>query len=255
MAVITSASVLRDTAEAYLAEGPFAFDIETMGPERTNALVTPVIWLSLANEYRSDVIPMGHPNGARIYERLAPNKKGRDRMDRLGVAYEDLNPKYDLSVQMERKFEDPPFQLPRHVVMDRLAPLFTSDLLKIGHNVKFDIHGMSKYFEGGVQGPFFDTMIASWLFDSRRVKGWMTGKSGLGLADCVKRSLGETLVKGVGSNIEEHTFADVAEYSRLDAEYTFDLYEVLKGKFTPELQWLMDLEMSVLNSVLEMERS
>ena len=257
MALITTEQHLSDVVDHYLAaDEPFAFDIETMGDDRANPLVTQAIWLSLANSQRSDVLPMGHPNGELIYERLAPNKKGRERLAR-GLTYEELNPKYDLSlIEMERVFEPPPVQLERVVAMPILEPLFTSDLLKVGHNIKFDIHGMSKYFKGGVQGPFFDTLIASWLFDSRRVKGVNTKIGGLNLEDCVKRELGEDLGKNdVGKKIEAHTFAVVERYAVRDAEFTFDLYESLKSKFTPQMQWLMDLEMNVLNPVLEMETS
>ena len=257
MALITTEEDLRLAVEDYRRVGqPFAFDIETMGEDRGNPLVTPVIWLSLANVFRSDVIPMGHPNGELLYERRAPNKRGRERMELRGIPYEDLNPKYDLSlIDMERKFTDPPEQLERAVAMPILEPLFASGLLKIAHNAKFDIHGMSKYFENGVQGPFFDTMIASWLFDSRRVRGKNTNLGGLSLEDCVKREMGRIVVKGTGKAIENHSFAEVAKYSLLDSEHTFDLYERLNAKFTPQLRWLMNLEMAVLNPVLEMEAS
>lgn len=254
MALITTLDALHDMVEDYLKFENFAFDIETMGENRDNPLVAQVVWLSLANDYRSDVIPMGHPNGELILSRKKPNKKGQTRMER-GVAYEDLNPKYDLSVEDELFFEPPPDQLERGVVMEALAPLFESDLLKIGHNIKFDIHGMDKYFEKGVKGPFFDTMIASWLFDSRRVTGKMIGIGGLSLADCVKREFGDTLEKGVGKEIEKHSFEEVAKYALLDAEAAHDLYVALVKKFTPQIRWLMDLEMRVLDPVLEMERS
>lgn len=257
MALILAEGDLKEAVADYLDVGePFAFDIETMGDDRDNPIETQVVWLSLTNAVRSDVLPLGHPNGNLIYERLAPNKKGQERMSR-GTAYDDLNPKSDLStVLMERKFTAPPPQLDRSVAMPLLEPLFTSDLLKIGHNVKFDIHGMSKYFVGGMEGPFFCTMIASWLFDSRRVRGKMIrGVGGLSLEDCVRRELGETVVKGIGKRIEDHSFMDVARYVGADAEYAHSLYLSLKEKFTPKIQWLMDLEMAVLNPVLEMEQS
>jgi DNA polymerase I-like protein with 3'-5' exonuclease and polymerase domains len=256
VALITTQEELIDLVNDYLdADEPFAFDIETMGENRSNPLVAHVVWLSLANPYRSDVIPMGHPHGELINERLAPNKKGRDRMAR-GIPYEDLNPKYDLStVEMERFFHPAPEQLDRVVAMPILKALFQSHLLKVGHNIKFDLHGMGKYFVGGIDGPFFDTMIASWLFDSRRVTGKMRGIGGLSLADCLKRELGDTLEKGVGKKIEDHGFSVVAKYALLDAVATFDVYESLVRKFTPQIKWLMDLEMNVLNPVLEMEES
>lgn len=256
MALITTEEDLKEVVQQYLDAGlPFAFDTETMGENRLDPFLAPVIWLSLCNRDRSDVIPMGHPNGAFISERLAPNKKGRERMAR-GIAYEDLNPKYDLSVvEKEYFFEPPPEQLDRAVAMPILEPLFKSSLLKIAHNAKFDIHGMGKYFEGGIEGPFFDTLIASWLFDSRRLKAKMLGQPGLGLKDCVQRELGEVMEKGVGENIANHSFEEVAKYSILDSEYTYDVYESLVRKMSPTLKWLMDLEMAVLHPVLEMEDS
>lgn len=257
MATITTLDDLSNMVDDYMRGTEFTFDVETMGEHSLNPLLASPIWLSLANADRFDTIPMGHPNGDLKREWLKPNKKGEDRMAR-GVAYEDLNPKYDLTVKYEREFFPPPEQLAVEDVIPVITPMFeTFGILKIGHNIKYDIHVMDKFFDKGLQGPYFDTMIGAWILDSRRVKGARVGVPDLTLKSCVYEELGVEMEKGIGSDISQHTFADVDEYSGLDAKLTHELSLALRARLGSRRrdEWLMSLEMNVLDSVLDMERS
>lgn len=269
--VITTIEQLEELVDYYSSRPAFAFDIETRGEHKQTPLLADVRWIALATEGRCDVIPMGH-HGDLDSKRLAPNKKGEQRMAR-GVAYEDLNPKYDLSKRWEYTWLPAPEQLERHDVMPYLAVLFHDDeILKIAHNEKFDIHGLSQFI-GRVEPPYFDTMIASWLFDSQRVKRPRLRKdrkpsvaeygktahevvqNGLSLQDCVWRELGEYLEKGVGEDIDIHGFTEVALYALRDADSTFRLYQVLDEALSkePALDRLMQMEMAVMLPSLDME--
>ena len=63
MNIITTKEQLKDLVEFYSKVEAFAFDVETVGENRIQPVVNDVMWISLATEGRTDVIPMGHPNG------------------------------------------------------------------------------------------------------------------------------------------------------------------------------------------------
>src|ERR1035437_6155920 len=61
--VITTPEQLADVLATYSLEDEFTYDVETLGPHRGDTVRNTVAWLSLAIDDRTDVIPMGHPNG------------------------------------------------------------------------------------------------------------------------------------------------------------------------------------------------
>jgi DNA polymerase I-like protein with 3'-5' exonuclease and polymerase domains len=250
VAIITTIEELDQLVDEYLLQKEFAFDVETIGDNRDNPHIADVVWISLATGGRSDVIPMGHPNGELIWERPELLKSGQRKVD-AGKSREDLRETDFSKTKIEYNFGPPPPQLERWQVFPRLEPLFFSSRLKIGHNIRFDLHAVKKYFGGEYpEGPYYDTLIASWLLD-------VTRKGKLGLADCVERELGEILVKGIGKDISIHSFDDVAKYSLLDAEYTWRVKMALDVQYhaltSPNTRYLLDLEHEVLHPVLEME--
>lgn len=249
MAVITTEQALDDLVLCYLTQKAFAFDVETIGENRLDPLVAPVVWISLATEGRTDVIPMGHPNGDEVWSGYVPLKSGLAKME-AGKTYDELRPA-DLSKnRIERRFGKPPAQLKRGLVFEKLRPLFfAEDRTKIGHNLKFDLHAVANHFGEYPVGPYYDTLVASWLLDP-------TLRGRLGLADCVKREFGDEMPKEVGKDISKHSFDEVAEYSWRDAEATWRLYKRLRQHYarkSVQLNKLLDLEHLLMHSVLEME--
>jgi DNA polymerase I-like protein with 3'-5' exonuclease and polymerase domains len=245
MNTITTKEQLKDLVEFYSKVDAFAFDVETVGENRIQPVVNDVMWISMATEGRVDVIPMGHPNGEFLYwdkELLLSGQRKRD----AGKEVKDT----DYSKNEARwtpVFDAPPSQLLPGEVFAALKPLFFSDKLKIGHNVKFDLKSIAKYFRGVVPAkPFFDTLMASFIIDNRT-------KNSLGLADCAKRVLGLEVKKGVGAQVEVHSFTDVANYSGLDAEATWDLYKALSPRLVGSLQRVWNLEMDVVAALCDME--
>jgi DNA polymerase I-like protein with 3'-5' exonuclease and polymerase domains len=62
------------------------------------------------------------------------------------------------------------------------------------------------------------------------------------------------MVKGVGKEVEKHSFSQVAKYAYLDAKYTFLLWKNLDPRLTEsKLQKVMKLEMDVLNVLCSMK--
>ena len=245
MNIITTKEQLEDLVEFYSEVDAFAFDVETVGENRIQPKVNDVLWISLATEGRVDVIPMGHPNGEFVRWDKELLLSG-ERKAAAGKVLTDA----DYSKNQARwtpVFGEPPAQLLPGEVFTALKPLFFSDKLKIGHNVKFDLKSVAKYFRGVVPSkPFFDTLMASFIIDNRT-------KNSLGLADCAKRELKLHVEKGVGAQVEVHSFTDVANYSALDAEATWLLYKSLAPKLTGSLQRVWHLEMDVVAALCDME--
>ncbi|NBT46502.1 MAG: hypothetical protein EBT07_01610 [Actinobacteria bacterium] len=246
MNLITNKEQLAELVSYYLDVTAFAFDIESVGDNRLQPVCNDVLWISMATEGRVDVIPLGHPNGEFVRWDKEPLLSGQRKLE----AGKELK-ESDYSKNQDKwkpVFDAPPEQLLPGDVFKALKPLFFSDRLKVGHNVKFDLKSIAKYYRGVVPPkPYFDTLMASFILDNRT-------KLGLGLKDCVKRELGITIEKGVGAQVEIHSFSDVATYSGIDADVTWKLYSVLHPRIEERgLSRVWGLEMDVLGALCDME--
>jgi DNA polymerase I-like protein with 3'-5' exonuclease and polymerase domains len=245
MNIVTNKKQLAELVEYYSKQPAFAFDVETVGENRIQPVVNDVLWISMATEGRVDVIPMGHPNGEFISWDKDLLLSGQRK---LTAGKEVTDADYSKNQAKWRPvFGEPPVQLLPGEVFAALKPLFFSSQLKIGHNIKFDLKSIAKYYRGVVPSkPFFDTLMASFIIDNRT-------KNSLGLADCAKRELKLHVEKGVGAQVEVHSFTDVAKYAALDADATWQLYQSLSPKLTGSLQRVWNLEMDVVAALCDME--
>ena len=246
MNIITTLEDLQEMVGYYLKNtDAYAFDVETVGENRGQPVCNDVLWISFAMEGRVDVIPMGHPNGEFLNwdkELLLSGQRKLEAGKELTDADYSKN-----QARWEPVFGPAPKQLFPGEVFKELEPLFFSDKLKIGHNVKFDLKSVAKYYRGRVPlKPHFDTLMASFIIDNR-------SKNSLSLADCVKRELGVEVEKGVGKEVEAHSFGDVARYSGIDADVTWKLYKTLKPRLGNGLSRVWKLEMDVVAALCDME--
>ena len=245
MNIITTEEQLKDLVEFYSKVDGFAFDIESVGDNRLQPVVNDVLWISLATEDRTDVIPMGHPNGEFLHWDKELLLSGQRKLA-AGKELKDIDYSKN-EAKWTAVFDAPPVQLLPGDVFKALKPLFFSDKLKVGHNVKFDLKSIAKYYRGVVPTkPFFDTMMAAFVIDNRN-----RGK--LGLKDCSERFLGIKVEKGIGAMVEVHSFTDVAHYSGLDSEATWKLYKFLAPKLQGSLKQVWALEMDVIAALCDME--
>jgi DNA polymerase I-like protein with 3'-5' exonuclease and polymerase domains len=248
MNIITTKEQLQDLVEFYSKVDGFAFDVETVGENRIQPVVNDVLWLSLATDERTDVIPMGHPNGEFLRWDKELLLSGQKKLA-AGKKLEDLK-EIDYTKNQAKwtpVFAVPPEQLLPGDVFKALKPLFFSDQLKVGHNIKFDLKSIAKYYRGVVaKKPFFDTLMAAFIIDNRN-----RGK--LGLKDCSERYLKIKVEKGIGAEVEVHSFSDVAHYSGLDSEVTWKLYKELAPKLTGSLARVWGLEMDIVGALCDME--
>jgi DNA polymerase I-like protein with 3'-5' exonuclease and polymerase domains len=245
MNIVTTKEQLKDLVNFYSKVDAFAFDIESVGENRIQPVVNDVLWISLATEGRTDVIPMGHPNGEFLRwdkELLLSGQR------KLAAGKELKDADYSKNeAKWTPVFDEAPEQLLPGDVFQALKPLFFSDKLKIGHNVKFDLKSIAKYYRGVVpQKPFFDTLMASFVIDNRN-------RNNLGLAASAERELKIKVEKGIGAMVEIHSFSDVAHYSGFDAEVTWKLYKELAPKLQGSLKRVWALEMDVVAALCDME--
>jgi DNA polymerase I-like protein with 3'-5' exonuclease and polymerase domains len=245
MNIITTQDQLKEFVKYYLAVDAFAFDVETIGENRLYPVINDVCWISFATEGRTDVIPMGHPNGSFDGWEKPLLLEGQRR---LASGKEVLESHYSKDERKwVAKFGEPPMQLTPREVFDAVEPLMFGDQLKVAHNAKFDLKSVAKYYKGRVPTkPYFDTLTASFIINN-------LNKNTLNLAGCVKRELGIEVAKGVGENVALHSFEDVAKYSGIDSEVTWKLYKALEPKITGNLQRVWKLEMDVLAALCDME--
>lgn len=246
MNIITTEEQLKEFVQHYLTVDAFAFDVETIGENRLYPVINDVCWISFATEGRTDVIPMGHPNGE-----LDGYDKPLliDGQRRLAAGKEITEAHYSADKRKwVPRFSEPPVQLTPRQVFDAIKPLMFGSQLKIAHNAKFDLKSIAKYYKGKVPTkPYFDTLTASFIVNN------LAAKMGLGLKDCVRRELGVDMEKGIGENVALHGFSDVANYSGVDAKLTWELYEVLREKIVGNLTTVWRLEMDVLAVLCDME--
>ena len=247
MNIITTTEQLNEMVAYYLTQDAFAFDVETVGDNRGSTPINEVLWITFATHGRCDVIPMGHPNGDFIEDIFPLTDSGKKRIA-AGLTPRPTDYSKDKR-KATKRFGTPPAQLYPEQVFTALRPLmFNENILTIGHNLVFDLTSVAKYFGGDIPvGPYFDTMIASFIGDNRN-------KNKCGLADCLKREFGYEMAKGVGKEVEVYSFDEVAKYAYLDAKYTFLLWKKLAPKIIDDkLTAVMDLEMKVLGVLCYMK--
>lgn len=247
MNIITTSQQLQDMVDYYLTQDAFAFDVETVGPYRGLTPVNDVLWITFATHGRCDVVPMGHPNGNFVEELFPLTGQGEKRVE-AGLTARASDYSRDKK-KATKVFGEPPVQLfPAEVFTTIQRLMFSDKVLTVGHNLVFDLTSIAKYYDGEVPvGPYFDTMIASFITDNRN-------KNKCGLDACLQREFGYEMVKGVGKEVEKYSFDEVAKYAYLDAKYTFLLWKALAPRIEKDnLTVVMNLEMDVLGVLCDMK--
>ena len=245
MNIITTAEQLEEFVSAYNKVDAFVYDVETVVTHRGDPRQNSVMWIAFATENRVDVIPMGHPNGEYVRTEFPLLPSAQDRIIKgLPIRPSDYS-------KDERKatkiFTAPPEQLTPGEVFKALKPLFFSDKVKIGHNLKFDLQSVAKYIGGLPAQPYACTLNAAFIINSQN-------RLGLGLDDCLEREFGYKMVKGVGKEVEVYSFDEVATYAALDAEWTWKLWQKYEEDLDNDnLEGLFLLEMDVLEVICNME--
>jgi DNA polymerase-1 len=171
----------------------------------------------------------------------------------FSVAF-DANDAYYVPVAHD--YEGAPEQLNREQILAQIKPILENEQVrKIGHHLKYDAHIFANHGIT-IQGWYFDTMLASYVFNAAATRHGMDDVARLYLSH-----LTTTFEQIAGKGAKQKTFNQIelevaAHYAAEDAHVTYRLYEVLKAKLHshPELvNILHNIEMPVARVLTGME--
>lgn len=210
-----------------------------------------VFWIGIATHGYSWAIPMGHKFG----KILVPEERG-DGTTVPPPGYRKLLKDGKESMAKAKYvipgvYSDAPEQLSKSDVFGALRPLFFSDFVKVGHNVKFDARSISKYYGEIPPGPYRDTMILQHIDDENVPE--------FSLEKLIGHNFGGHSAyhrEGkLGKIIDEVPFDSAARYVHLDARWTWLLYTKLKAKINIQetLLPVVEQDMEVLRVLMHME--
>ncbi len=156
-------------------------------------------------------------------------------------------------VPLSHNYLGVPAQIDAQSAKEALKKIFTCKV--IGHNLKFDLHFVTKFLEIELE-IFADTLILAWLLNP---------ESKLSLDHLALTLLGHTMIAFSQTVKKGETFAsveleDACKYAAEDALITLKLYNLLVQKFQLSgsehlLQEAHDVEFPFVNTLLKMEQS
>lgn len=218
-----------------------------------NPLRNEVFWIAIATFGHSWAIPMGHKLGTL----LEPEEVG----DGSTVPPEGYRKRLKSGEESMAKaryikpavYGEPPKQLSRSEVFEALRPIFFSDLVKVGHNVKFDARSISKYYDQIPPGPYLDTMVLQHIVSENLIS--------YSLEKVIAHNYDglEAYAKGgkLGKLITQVPIEDATTYVHRDARWTWMLYQRLHKQIItkPDLLSALQLDSEVLEVIMHMENN
>ncbi len=129
--------------------------------------------------------------------------------------------------------KEAPKQIPLKKVIDKLKPLLESPgVLKVGQNIKYDMHVLRRYGIGVT--PVDDTMVLSYVLDG--------SSHGHGMDELAELHLGHTTIKfsdvcGKGKNqitFDKVPLETATDYAAEDADITLRLQAMLKPRLVDD---------------------
>ncbi len=252
--LVTTEEALAECVATYMAMDEFVIDTETMpGLDGSSALDprgNEVFWIGLAGAGGTvHAIPFGHPKGRLLlpehHELVLPPehlrkvlKSGKLSNARVRRKVPDL-------------YDDPPQQLWAGQVFEALRPLLFSKRRKIGHNIKFDLASISKYYANEViPTPYGDTGVLQHMLNENLLR--------YGLDDLIKRNFDVKAYAEAGKlgkkGVQNFPFLTAAKYVCLDVRWTWLLWSKLRPRLGSRgFDDLYRMEMRVLRVLLDME--
>jgi DNA polymerase-1 len=202
------------------------FEAKYRGMLAVDPLRNDVFWIGIATRGKSWAIPMGHPLG----EIIEPEEIG-DGSTIPPSGYRKVLKNGQESMakstyHIPAVFSEAPLQLSRSDVFEALRPIFFSDLVKIGHNVKFDARSICKYYGEIPPGLYADTMLLQHLVNENLMSYSLEN---LIMHNYGKHNAYERDGK-LGKFITSVPFTKAVNYVHLDVRWTWLLYTRLWKK-------------------------
>jgi DNA polymerase-1 len=232
-------------------------DVET---DSLDVITNEVLWIGLATTGQRYLIPVSHPHGELVtaawteevpdMSTVRPYKNNPQRFTK---------PK-KVKVDHPATFALPPEQIRPDIVFRILEPLFFShDHILVGHNLKFDLKTIAKYYGDRIpEPPYVDTVVLLHIHDESRsdyklkpyICDWMLGKQSRKDSK-MRAAYYPEVAKGGG--ILTSDINRVAAYLQLDITHTTRMYLDLMGRLPESLLAVLEAEMEVYEVVMQME--
>jgi DNA polymerase-1 len=146
-----------------------------------------------------------------------------------------------------------PEQVSEDVAKEAIRSIFNSKV--VGHNIKFDLHFVSRFLNDDTLNIYSDSMILAWLINP---------ESALSLDKLADKLLNHTMVAFKDTVKKGETFAgveleDACKYAAEDALITLKLYKLFLKKLelqnaTHLIDEAKDVEMPFITTLLSMEK-
>lgn len=208
--LVQSTSVLQDWVTQARYAGAFAIDTETTSLDESRA---ELVGISLCvKPGHACYIPLAH---------------------RHPEPPSELDFTESLAKEDSTQENEPLVQIPLKEALDILRPLLADpSVLKIGHNLKYDIVVLQRY--GVTISPVDDTMLMSYILDG--------GSHGHGMDELAGLHLGHTTIKfkevaGVGKSQITFDFVPLEKalaYAAEDADITLQFHQLFKPRLLTE---------------------
>lgn len=260
--LLLSEGEVRAAVEECLRHEWFVVDIESKESAQAvaagspNPLTNRVIWVGLGIPGRVFLIPCGHPQGRTLSERHkikvpAFTLYGPD--DPRSYTKTGKISMRGVDQWVDATFAPKPKQLRDYELMLLLQPLLFSDRAKIGHNLKFDLKSLGKYYGRTIPGPYHDTILLRHVLDENLAE---SRSRGYGLKELTEAWLGYNPWpnSSIGKNPSAHGLDDVARYLARDIRFCqmmFQLHEPKLDRF--QVRDAYEFEMELYPIIMEME--
>ncbi len=266
--LLLSEAEVRRAVDICLSYDWFVVDVETLETpvsketKNPNPRTNQVMWVGLGCPGQVFLIPCGHPHGRVI----SPRHKIKTPAFTLYGPDDERSYTKTGKISMrgiehwvESTFEPPPEQLSVDELMPLLEPLLYSDRAKIGHNLKFDLKSLGKYFvkKLGVPnlppGPYHDTIVLRHVLDENLKD---SRSNGYGLKELTEMWFGEMPYSNpdIGKNPELHGIDEVARYLAMDIRYCQLMWQLHFPKLSRyDLEEAYAFEMELYPILMQME--
>lgn len=250
--VIRTERELYDAVEYISQFDEFVVDVET---NFAHPKVNEISWIGLGVTDKVFLIPMGHKKGVIItpsyVEKRLPPEEERSILKSGALS----NAKKNYTVPAV--YADPGEQLRQDVVFDIIRPIMFSDMTKIGHNLKFDLESIAKYYGGEIApGPYVDTIILTHVLDENLdryglkdlVMDWLRVSPNPEVRKKFYPNLGKL-------GVDEQPIDQVARYLAKDVWYTHLYYKAHRRMLNrfPDIQEAFDVEMGLYPALMDIE--
>jgi DNA polymerase I-like protein with 3'-5' exonuclease and polymerase domains len=253
--LVRTSSQLERVVEEFSQFDTLVVDVETtmLGPY-TNE----ILWIGLGVPGRVALIPLQHPNGRLLVpvheETVLPPWEERKILTTKDPVTGDFKRSVaKRKVRVGPVFGPPGQQLWADAAFKVLEPLLFSDVTKIGHNLKFDLLSMKKYFGAVPPGPYEDTIILAHVVNEERLSFGLKELTGDWLKLDAKRR--QAYYPSLGSKgVQNFGLDQVARYLTQDIRFCWYLRNLFWEQIQRHhLERVVEIEMSLYPVLMNME--